>query len=245
MKKYIVALAVLVLMISAANIASATTIEPPLTGLAPQAGESEFLSYFPPNSNLIAHVDWMVLNPGNYADGPYNNLVSGITGGSSLNNYLYLYQIEARGEGNYQALTNIYGMTIYFDPILVTGFGSYNQSLDIWHNANNFPILATEGEPSNPKLEGVHFGPWISPGSSITWEYDGYLNGRGTGSNQSVTEWLTSDQRPKYVSAGVNGNAQTGGNVPAPFVPEPSSMILLGVGLVGLAGRVVRKKFMA
>lgn len=28
-------------------------------------------------------------------------------------------------------------------------------------------------------------------------------------------------------------------------VPEPSSMILLGMGLIGVAGRVVRKKFMA
>jgi hypothetical protein len=233
MKKLIM-LATLVGALLMSSLAYAVSIEPPLSVL-PVAGEAEFNAFiFPGNPPGQAYVDWIVFNPGSYASTAFESLISGITGSNALSQYLYLYQIEARG---IPPVSDIEDLTIYFDTSLATSAGSYATDLDAWHNSSYFANLAGEGEDAGASIIPVSFGPLWSP-TNITWDFDGNLD---TG-NEGGIAWMLSEHMPSYIFAGISDTSLTGGYVPGPStVPEPTSMLLIGLGLLGLAGKSIKR----
>ncbi len=233
MKKIFVITMVIGILCSS-GIAMASSIEPGL-GILPVAGEAEFNPIIPIPGQ--AYVDWIVFNPGAYNGTAFDDLVTNITGSDSLSQYLYVYQIEARGN---PAMTDVEDLTIYFSTSMATGAGFLGGTdLDTWHNNGNFGNLATEGEDVGAPIRNVTFGPTMHT-TNITWDFDGTLDS----SEESTVLWLTSSYKPGYTLTGISDTTMTSGRVPAP-TPEPASMALLSIGLLGIAGKAVRKKFMA
>ena len=182
--KKIVFLAITIGVLSVGNIASAVSIEPSL-GILPVACEAEHIAFFPIGSTEKAYLDWIVFNPADYSSTVYSGLISDITGSSLLTEYLYTYQIEARGS---PAIDNVENLTIYFDTVLASGAGSYAADLDTWHNSVNFANLATEGEDASASLVALQFGPAFAPGN-LTWDYDGLID---TGEESHVDSFACS-----------------------------------------------------
>ena len=82
---------------------------------------------------------------------------------------------------------------------------------------------------------------WSSIGSSIDWDFK-------TASTliypQKTSEWLyfTTPVAPAWVPGGLqNGGDNDSHPVPGP-APEPASMMLFGLGLLGFGGRVLKRK---
>ena len=235
MKKIIVFVVMVIGILATSGIAMAVSIEPGL-GILPVAGEAEHNALFPPGATDQAYVDWIVFNPAAYDGSAFDSLITGIIGSDSLTEYLYVYQIEARGSPDIDDVENL---TLYFSTGLASGAGSYAADLDTWHNSGNFGNLATEGEDAGASLVALQAGPAFHA-TNVTWDYDGLLD---TGEESHVA-WLTSPNKPGYFPSLVSNTAGTGGRIPAP-TPEPASMVLMGIGLLGIAGKVIRKKFMA
>jgi hypothetical protein len=83
-------------------------------------------------------------------------------------------------------------------------------------------------------------------GSTIGFVFPG-ATGLPQGDNSSIM-WIKTDAF-NYKSGGTNmidgATASVQTYAPAPGTPEPASAMLLGMGLIGFAGRLIRRKFMA
>lgn len=79
-------------------------------------------------------------------------------------------------------------------------------------------------------------------GVTVGFSYPGFVDPGQT----STVMWIATDA--EYLTQGqalIQNGTQVSLNVWGPAVPEPASMVLFGLGLVGLGGGVVRKRFRA
>ena len=142
-------------------------------------------------------------------------------------------------------LTASFGGSGVFAVIDTTGFGFTNLSGNALFQVDTGNLDIS----FNGTLPGMHFD-FAMPNLSDTLTVQAYLNGVAVGAPVNITN-LTADSggfgEGLYSFQGSVNEVQISGNdlfavdnVTA--VPEPASLLLLGSGLVGLAGRKLRRQ---
>jgi hypothetical protein len=202
---------------------SYASILPPLSP-QPVAGETALIDSFAAGNPTIGYVDWIVLNPADYTDTAFEGLVTDVSGGAVLSQYLYLYQVESMLNG-----ANFF--TVDAAAAYVSAAGANAGDLDAVHNAGVFANLAGENEVA----AGLVFpNLWNTDPDNTTWVF--IVPPVDSGKESDVL-WITSDWAPVYN----RGNLQDGQNgsgmvpVPKPAVPDAgSTVMLLGFAVTGL-----------
>ena len=239
MKKVISMLALGVILLFASN--ASASIAPALPPASyPVAGEAALV-----NGSDTIYVDWIVDRRDDI--------------------YIYLYQVENTLSDTSEVIDEFFiqpcpGLVLDYgwagddwtgdsevDLDSLSGHDDYNYDHDASQTGTpDFSHLSGENEPGTGEtIEEVDSTQYHPGASKMEWSFDigDYDDGIYTG-NESDVLWLTSYAAPRYYPAQANNGFNYNGHVPAPM-PEPSSMLLLGMGLFGFAGRKIRKRFKA
>ncbi|MDD5136049.1 MAG: PEP-CTERM sorting domain-containing protein [Candidatus Omnitrophica bacterium] len=175
------------------------------------------------NTNFDAVVYWEVFSPFDAAS-PLG----------SISDYGYYYQVHNSGGTGDNALTQ-FGVN---DPLKLPVTSAGYLITDIHGNAFNLDGLSGSVAPNLITKAGDYgifdsCAVWTFQAPPISLGHDGYVL------------YFTTPFQPVIVNGGVQaGSFNTEGPVPGP-APEPASMALFGLGLLGFVGKVIRKKFNA
>lgn len=141
----------------------------------------------------------------------------------SISDYGYYYQVRNAGTGGDKAITQL-GVDNQFN-VPSTSIG--------YLTTVNLDSLSGSVAPSVSYYDIDNSGIWSFTPGSISLGSDSYLL------------YFTSPIPPTMVNGGVQaGSYNTQAPIPG-LAPEPASAALLGIGIVGLVGSLIRKKFMA
>jgi hypothetical protein len=132
----------------------------------------------------------------------------------------------------FAAFSGTYGA--YLGPVGSDGFLSQS----FWGNTFTF---AFRQDPSFWELDTVVVAPFVSCGAGCeTFAVSFWLDNLGGTPNDFTVIWNGVDVGPSLVDAGAFPYTLFNGFVDG-STPEPSSLILMGTGVLGLAGLVRRK----
>ncbi|MCF6284084.1 MAG: PEP-CTERM sorting domain-containing protein [Candidatus Hydrogenedentes bacterium] len=139
------------------------------------------------------------------------------------------------------------GMAMFSLDILLDGSSIWNRTASLTGSPNGGSVVLDDGGLANtfvqPSPDFVYadfdpFGGNLGLGS--------YGNGDSFSLTYNLEVWSSSIDQDSYVSARVGDPFGIGfqGNIanPSAPVPEPASMVLMGMGLLGMGARRLRKK---
>jgi len=160
--------------------------------------------------------------------------------------YTYLYLVANDVTSN----RAIGQFTVGVPPELITSgdIGNVSRAIldkDLWDN--DAVDLAPVGAPVPPFYQtddgGVLSSTQYTGADSVIYNFIYGALGNIPPGSYSSTLLFTSSFRPSFVTASLqDGGISDDQSVPGPVVPEPTSLLLLGSGLFGLAAVGVKKK---
>ena len=140
----------------------------------------------------------------------------------AVNYYSYFYRVDNVVSAEGDTLKHLTVGNLSKAPIVTVNYTDYNSGRDPVGYGDLVDSIVWDWAITSPVTLNV-----INPGEHSDWCY------------------YTTPREPGWVDGSLqNGGAAIFGRVPGP-TPEPCSMAMLGLGLVGLVSRKLRKKFMA